>query len=61
MKDCRLGKLYIYGAHTALIVNCEIDEISRYNYGKNVKIEGCTIKRKSDIKSRTGLTMKRCK
>lgn len=61
MKDCRLGKLYIYGAHTASIVNCEIDEISRYNYGKNVIIEGCTIKRKSDIKSRTGLTMKRCK
>lgn len=61
MKNCRLGKFYIYGAHTASIVNCEIDEISRYNYGKNVRIEGCTIKRKSDIKSRTGLTMKRCK
>ena len=61
LKDCRLGKLYINGAHTASIVNCEIDEISRYNYGKNVLIEGCTIKLKSDIKSRTGLTMKRCK
>lgn len=61
LKDCRFGKLYIYGAHTASIVNCEIDEISRYNYGKNVIIEGCAIKRKSDIKSRTGLTVKRCK
>ena len=61
LKKSKLGKLYIYGANMASIINCEIDEISRYEHGKSVLMEGCTIKRKSDIKARTGLTMKNCK
>lgn len=61
LKECFLGKLYIFGAHTVLIVDCEIDEISHYIFGERIRMEGCTIKHKSNLKSRKGLTMRRCK
>lgn len=61
IEKCHIGKMSLFGANSVNIEDCEIEAISQYKYGKNIRMNNCSIKRKSDIKSRDGLTMKRCK
>lgn len=58
---CKTGKLLIHGANTVNIKDCIIDEICHYNQGKNIRMDNCTFKKKSDLKKRMGLILSRCK
>ena len=61
IEKSHIGKMSLYGANSVTIEDCEIEAISQYKHGKKIRMNNCSIKRKSDIKSRDGLTMKRCK
>lgn len=61
INKCRTGNLFIHGANDVVFNQCDIDDISRYDNGYSIKMNDCTIKKQSGLKSRTGLTMKQCK
>lgn len=61
INKCRTGHLFIHGANDVVFNQCDIDDISRYDNGYSIKMNDCTIKKQSGLKSRTGLTMKQCK
>lgn len=61
IKKCRIGKLYLNGAKAVTIDDSEIDEICHFSNGEKIRMNRCTIKRKNNIKARSGLTMRRCK
>ena len=59
--NCRTGRLYIHGASAVTITNSDVDDICHYNYGQNIVLKSCTIKKKDIGIIRKGLTMKKCK
>lgn len=61
INKCRTGNLFIHGANDVVFNQCDIDDISRFDNGFSIKMNDCTIKKQSGLKSRTGLTVKRCK
>ena len=61
INKCRTGHLFIHGANDVVFNQCDIDDISRYDNGYSIKMNDCTIKKQSGLKSRTGLTKKQCK
>lgn len=61
ISNSKIGKLYIHGANTVTVKKCEIDEISQFNFAQNIKMNNCAIKKKSDLRERPGLTLRKCK
>ena len=61
INNSRTGRLYIHGAKAVIIQNSEVEDISHYNYGQDILLKSCTIKKKDVGIIRKGLTMKKCK
>ena len=60
VNKCRMGSLFIHGANTVSFNNCFVDDITRYDNGYNIRMNRCTIKRRTGINSTLGLTMTKC-
>ena len=60
VKKCRIGKLYVLWANTVVFNCCEIEKISTFNFGYNVKMEKCRIGNLASIKKKKGLMVIKC-
>ena len=60
VNKCRIGSLFIHGANMVSFNNCSIDDITRYDHGFNVKMNHCTIRKRTGIIATTGLIMTKC-
>lgn len=60
INKCRMGRLCVLWANTVTFNRCDINEISIFNFGHNIKMEKCRVGNLTNIKKKNGLTVIKC-